>query len=54
MLLRIHLSRKLHCEVSVFLRLSLLDSYSSHNASHMIAHVIVHGDDVMQSSGMRL
>jgi len=48
-LFRQHMSHKLHGEVWVFLPLSILLGHSSHNAIHMIEHVIVDSDNVMQS-----
>jgi len=46
------LSRNLHGKVYVFHRLSLLLSYCLHNIIHMMEHVIVDSDNVMQSNRM--
>jgi hypothetical protein len=47
---RKHLSQKLHGNVSVSLPLSFLLSYRLHNAIRLIEHVIVHSDNIKQSS----
>jgi len=46
------LSRKRHSEVSIFLPLGFLLSQSSQNAIHIIEHVIIDGDNMMQCDCM--
>jgi hypothetical protein len=46
------LPRKVHGKEQVFLPLSLLLGQSSHHAVHVMEHVIVDSDDVVQSNGM--
>jgi len=43
-----HLSCQLHCEEQVFLPLTPFLSQCSHHAIHVIDHVIVHCQNVMQ------
>jgi len=46
------LARKLHGKELVFLPLSVLLSQCSHHAIHMVEHVIVHSDGMMQSNSI--
>jgi len=46
------LSSYLHCEEQVFLPSSLFPGQSSHQAIHVIEHVIVHCDNLMQCDWM--
>jgi hypothetical protein len=48
------LSSQLHSEEQVFLPLSLLLCQRSHHATHVIEHIIVHCDNVMQCDRMPL
>jgi len=53
-ILRHLLSSELHCKKLVFIPLSLLLGQSLHHAIHMIQHVIVHCDNMMQCDCMPL
>jgi hypothetical protein len=47
------LSCNVHREVYIFIPIYLLHSQYSHNTVHMVQHVIVHRNDMMQSNCLR-